>query len=462
MGRLSPDTFRLPVERMREGYYTDAYFNLTRELLIHEDRRPHVLMQVFQKQESMLGGVDEALAIIRRCAGRHRPDGSWEDGWDALEVRALSEGDRIEPRETVLTIEGDYSLFAHLETLYLGCMARRTLVMRNVNAVVRAARGKPILFFPARHDHWLVQTGDGWAAHVAGAIGVSTDAQASWWGGRGVGTVPHGLIAAYGGDTVGAATAFAERYHDAHERHGARRLRERLGRHRARGRRGARRPALGRAPGHQREPHRRRAGGRAAPRPAPRGHADARPAGARALDDAGHRHVRIVVSGGFDAAKIERFEAESTPVDAYGVGSSLLRGGNDFTADVVRVDGRAVRRSGARSARTTAWSASSTSPRSPDELGARDGPGSAWGRSWERAQALPCAIGSSWPPSRPSRSCLPPPARPRRSSPSPPASTTGARWPRGRARTPRASRTAASTPTAGTSRARWAASGPRR
>jgi len=190
VGRLSPDTFRLPVERMREGYYTDAYFNLTRELLIHEDRRPHVLMQVFQKQESMLGGVDEALAIIRRCAGRHRPDGSWEDGWDALEVRALAEGDRIEPRETVLTIEGDYSLFAHLETLYLGCMARRTLVMRNVNAVVRAARGKPILFFPARHDHWLVQTGDGWAAHVAGAIGVSTDAQASWWGGRGVGTVP--------------------------------------------------------------------------------------------------------------------------------------------------------------------------------------------------------------------------------------------------------------------------------
>ena len=215
MGRLSPETFRLPVERMREGYYTDAYFNLTRELLVHEDRRPHVLMQVFQKQESMLGGVDEALAIIRRCAGRHRADGSWEDGWDALEVHALNEGDRIEPRETVLTIEGDYSLFAHLETLYLGCMARRTLVMRNVNAVVRAARGKPILFFPARHDHWLVQTGDGWAAHVAGAIGVSTDAQASWWGGRGVGTVPHGLIAAYGGDTVGAATAFAEHYHDA-------------------------------------------------------------------------------------------------------------------------------------------------------------------------------------------------------------------------------------------------------
>ena len=101
-----------------------------------------------------------------------------------------------------MTIEGDYSLFAHLETVYLGCLARRTLIMRNVREVVDAAGGKPIFYFPARHDHWLVQTGDGWAAHIAGAIGVSTDAQASWWGGRGIGTVPHGLIAAYGGDTV--------------------------------------------------------------------------------------------------------------------------------------------------------------------------------------------------------------------------------------------------------------------
>ena len=129
-------------------------------------------------------------------------------------MHALHEGDEIAPWEPVLQIEGDYALFAHLETVYLGSLARRTRIMRNVREVVEAAGGKPILFFPARHDHWLVQTGDGWAAHVAGAIGVSTDAQASWWGGRGVGTVPHGLIAAFGGDTVAAARAFADRFAD--------------------------------------------------------------------------------------------------------------------------------------------------------------------------------------------------------------------------------------------------------
>src|SRR4051794_24306656 len=210
--RLDPSVFRLPVEKIRSGYYSDQYFNLTKDLLEHDGRRPRVLMQVFQKRESVLGGIDEALAVLRECTGRCLPDGGFDAGWEHLEVHALHEGDRIAPWETVLTIEGDYSLFAHLETVYLGCLARRTLVMRNVDAVVRAARGKQILFFPARHDHWLVQTGDGWAAHVAGAIGVSTDAQASWWGGRGVGTVPHALIAAFGGDTVAAARSFADRY----------------------------------------------------------------------------------------------------------------------------------------------------------------------------------------------------------------------------------------------------------
>ena len=65
-----------------------------------------------------------------------------------------------------------------------------------------------------------------------------------------------------------------------------------------------------------------------------------------ALDAAGHERVRIVVSGGFDAAKIRRFEGLGAPVDSYGVGSSLLRGQNDFTADVVRVEGRELRQGG--------------------------------------------------------------------------------------------------------------------
>jgi len=338
--RLAPDIFRLPVGRIRTGYYSDAYFNYTKALLEAENRHPHVIMQVFQRQDSILGGIDEAIAVLKTSAGSRRPDGRWEPGWDALEVRALYEGDAISPWETVMTIEGDYALFAHLETVYLGCLARRTLIMRNVHEVVEAAAGKPILFFPARHDHWLVQTGDGWAAHVAGAIGVSTDAQASWWGGRGVGTVPHGLIAAYAGDTVTAARAFADRYaaemnvtvlvdFDNDSVTTALEVAEDLG------------PRLWGV--------RLDTSDRLADASLQRLHGDDAPTGVapelvrltrRALDERGFTDVKIVVSGGFTADRIRDFESRGIPVDSYGVGSSLIRGSNDFTADVVLNDGK--------------------------------------------------------------------------------------------------------------------------
>jgi nicotinate phosphoribosyltransferase len=334
--RLDPAIFRLPEVRIRTGYYSDAYFNFTKELLEAEDHRPRILMQVFQKKDALLGGIDEAVAIVKRCAGRYR-NGGWIPGWRELEVHALHEADPIAPYETVMTIEGDYALFAHLETVYLGALARRTLVMRNVRAVVEAARGKPILFMPARHDHWLVQTGDGWAAHTAGAIGVSTDANASWWGGRGVGTIPHGLIAAYGGDTVAAARAFAGRYASTmnvtvlvdftnNSAKTAVEVADALGDD-LWGVRLDTAEALV-------DIGLQEAGGSPGVNPELVRHVR------RALDDAGHQRVRIVASGGFTAEKIAAFEAEGVPVDAYGVGSSLVRGSNDFTADVVMVDGR--------------------------------------------------------------------------------------------------------------------------
>src|SRR6266516_1154449 len=203
--RLPQEIFELPVEKMREGYYTDAYFNHARATLLEDGRRPRVVMQVFQKRDAHRGGIDEAIAILKLCSA----------DWDDLTVHALYDGDRVEPYESVLTIEGDYTSFAQLETLYLGVLARRTLITTNVVRVLEAANGKPIIFMPARHDHYRVQTGDGYAAYVAGQIvgtpiGVTTDEQASWWGGKGVGTVPHALISAYGGDTVLAAERFAE------------------------------------------------------------------------------------------------------------------------------------------------------------------------------------------------------------------------------------------------------------
>ena len=341
--RLPPEIFDLPVEKMRAGYYTDAYFNHARETLLADGRHPNVVMQVFQKRHAYLGGMDEAIAILKLCS----------NGWDGLRVEALYDGDHVDPYETVMTIEGDYTAFAHLETLYLGVLSRRTLITTNVVRVLEAANGKPIIFMPARHDHHRIQTGDGYAAYVAGRvvgapIGVTTDEQASWWGGKGVGTVPHALISAYGGDTVLAARKFADwAPPDLNvvvlvdfENDSPRTAIE-----------------VARALGPRLWGVRLDTSESLVDRSLWDELGDFNPTGVNerlvrkvraVLDDAGFEEVRIVASGGFTVEKIEQFEARGVPVDSYGIGSSLIRGSNDFTADIVVAEGQPAAKVGRR------------------------------------------------------------------------------------------------------------------
>ncbi len=339
--RLDPSIFALPVEKMRSGYYSDKYFVRARDLLLGGGPNPSVIMQVFQKRDSVVAGTDEAIAILKLCL---------TDGYDFgdLEVRSLRDGDRARPWEPVMFVTGPYAAFVHLETLYAGVLARRTRIATNTRAVVEAAWPRPIMFFPARHDHWMVQTGDGWAAHVAGAIGVSTDAQASWWGSSGIGTVPHGLIAAYGGDTVAATKALAEQMPDdvrivSLVDFDNESVTTSL--------------AVARTLGKRLWGVRLDTSGTMVDRCITGEMGDFDPRGVNpplvrkvrdALDRAGFGHVRIVASGGFDAAKIRAFEEAGVPVDSYGVGSSLMRGSFDYTADIVLVEGKPLSKAGRR------------------------------------------------------------------------------------------------------------------
>jgi nicotinate phosphoribosyltransferase len=341
--RLQPEIFDLPVEKMRAGWYTDAYFNHARDTLLQDERRPRVVMQIFQKNDAWLGGMDEAIAILKLCA----------NDFDELEVHALFDGDRIEPHESVMHIEGDYTAFAHLETPMLGTLARRTLITTNVVHVLEAANGKPIIFMPARHDHHRIQTGDGYAAYVAGQImgaeiGVTTNEQASWWGGRSIGTVPHSLIASYGGNTVLASKKFAKwapldmnvtvlvDFENDSVRT-ALEVADALGDRLWGVRLDTSESLVDRALWDEM--------------------GDFTPTGVNerlvekvrtALDERGYERLRIVVSGGFDEEKIRSFEDKAVPVDAYGVGSSLIRGSNDFTGDIVITDGKPSAKVGRR------------------------------------------------------------------------------------------------------------------
>jgi nicotinate phosphoribosyltransferase len=343
--------------RMCEGWLSDRYFLRSAATLAHAGRDPEVTLQIFAKHHGVAAGLYEAVRLLEtQLAGTPRPRPH-----DAITVHTLLDGDVIEPWETVMLVRGPYRAFAHLETPLLGVLARRTLVASNVRRVIDAAAGRPVIFMGARHDDWRVQTPDGYAAMVGGAGSVSSDAGGAWWGARGVGTMPHAIIAAFGGDTVAATLAFT-RYVRAHEPD----VRvvslvdyenDAIGCSLAVAR--AMRAEFGdgvlsgvRVDTSERLVDRALAGAEAR-------YPDQRLTGVNpllvrllrdALDVEGFGDVGIVVSGGFTPRKIERFERDGVPVTAYGVGSSLL-GHNDgaadgllanfdFTADIVELDGR--------------------------------------------------------------------------------------------------------------------------
>lgn len=338
--RYSPQRWRLPVEELRAGFYSAKYFVRTKEILERTGRSRKVLMQVFQKGENTVAcGIDEAIAVLKAAAGAYDGSGEWRCAWDSLTVRALPEGATTRPWETVMTIEGDYTAFAHLESVYLGILADRSGVATKTRRIVEAAAPRDVLFFGDRFKDFRTQSGDGYAAHVGGATSVCTDAHAYAYGGVASGTMPHALIASLDGSTVEAARLFSETFpnvplvalvdyeNDCVETSlaCARALGQRLW--------GVRLDTSEKLVDEslRRDPPADMGG---IPLTGVNRHLAERVRGA--LDAAGFSHVRLIASGGMTPEKVATLKQV---VDAFGVGSSLLKGGIDYTADIVMVDG---------------------------------------------------------------------------------------------------------------------------
>jgi nicotinate phosphoribosyltransferase len=253
--RLPPDVFKLDVERMRRGWYSDKYFERIMRILRQADlqgyrfqgearRLPEVdlssvdvgtmevEMQWFPRRTPfcVLAGVDKALAMLQTCTGYFDDEGQFVNTYDQLEVWAAQDGQLV-PYDgaplhvtPVLRVRGRYRDFAILETPTIGALTRGSRIATNVYEIMCAAAGKPVFFFPARFDAHEIQAMDGYAYRIGvelfnrtqGAhlgILISTDAQGDWWGGAGGGTVAHAAIACFLGDISEAMLAFA-RYVD--------------------------------------------------------------------------------------------------------------------------------------------------------------------------------------------------------------------------------------------------------
>jgi nicotinate phosphoribosyltransferase len=407
--RLPPEVFKLDAERMRRGWYSDHYFNNITYILGTLARQGYrfrgtcpaltaqgvdvsqidignleVDMQYFTRRApfSVVAGVDHALAMFKFCTGYVDERGSFINTFEQLEIDAVQDGTRVVPWEPVMRVRGRYRDFAVLETPTLGALARRTRIATNVYLTLQAARGKPLLFFPARFDIHETQPGDGYAYRIAVDVWnaeqkdnlgtyISTEAQGDWWGEKGGGTVAHAYLLCFlrdtaeamlqvaavlppeikrvalvdvnndcVGDTVKTATAMFGCYRELVD---ARRTDE------------AERYVLF---GVRPDTSGNMVDKSIVPLGDPRldcgvnarlvyNMRQALDTLAAAIDVPPHwqeraqqyfRQVKIVATGGFNPQRIALFEELDVPVDIYGVGSYLFQGeNNDFTADVVRV-----------------------------------------------------------------------------------------------------------------------------
>ena len=331
ISRLTNKTFNFPKE-LGEGFYSANYFLKSRKIVSENLAGHKVTMQWFQRRDnSMLCGVDEAIAILHTFAVRP----------EELVIEALNDGDIIQANEPVLKVTGTYENFGFLESVIDGVLARRSSVATNVKEVLDAAGDTPVFSMADRQDDYLTHVGEGYATYVAGINRVSTDAQGKWWGGHGVGTMPHALIQVCDGDICKAADIYHATFPD-----------EKvtalidynndvitdsllLARHLGETLRAVRVDTSKSLIDHYFDD---------------KDTSGFDPHGVckelifalrKALDDAGFNFVKIIVSSSFTAEKIEEWVKLGVPVDTYGVGTALVNNTTcGFTGDLVMLDGK--------------------------------------------------------------------------------------------------------------------------
>jgi len=332
--RLTNKTFKFD-ERHKEGWFSAVYFLKTKEIAEKKIPDNEVVMQFFQKDDAVLCGTDESIALLHTFA----------DNPEELEIHSLKDGDKISPFETVLTVKGPYQAFGFLEGVIDGILARRTSVATNVYNMVKAGRAsgkqKPIIFMGDRDDHYTQQAGDGYAAYIGGSTAQATHAMNEWWGKNGMGTMPHALIQLFKGDTVAAAKAYHEVYpeddltvlvdYNNDVITDALKVADEFG------------DTLNcvrlDTSGNMVDKYFLRNAhllGKFDPRGV---NPELIFALREALDKEGYQHVKIMASGGLTEEKIRMFENRNVPVDLYGVGRNLLDINIGFTGDNVILNG---------------------------------------------------------------------------------------------------------------------------
>ncbi|MBR3259188.1 MAG: nicotinate phosphoribosyltransferase [Mycoplasmataceae bacterium] len=316
--------------------YVANYFFIAEKLISKYKPDSIVTMQFFQRKENaILCGINEALDFLKKNTDTKK-----------YKIKYLPEGSKIKSLEPVLELEGHYKDFGIFEGVIDGILARSTSIATNAWECIQAAKGKEIIYMGDRADHYINQEIDGHAVEVAGLKKHSTMAGSRMNEDVIFGSIPHVLIQQFDGNLVEAMKAYKETFPDEKELIALvdfsndvikdslsvlKVFKEKLY--------GVRVDTSKNMIDHMfdNDENRSKYNG-VNPEQIKRLR--------KALDENNGKHVKIIVSSGFNPEKISLFEKENTPVDVYGVGNFILKINIGFTCDAVKNNGKEIAKEG--------------------------------------------------------------------------------------------------------------------
>ncbi|AXE60828.1 nicotinate phosphoribosyltransferase [[Mycoplasma] phocae] len=308
------------------------YFFKTEKIAKKLRKNNIVTLQFFQRNNDVkLCGMNEVLELLAKNTNTEK-----------YTIRYLPEGSIINDREVVLELEGPYYEFGIWEGMIDGILARQSSIATNAYHIIKAAKNKFVISMADRADHYRNQVNDGYAIRVGGIKNHSTMVSSNYDSQHTFGSMPHALIQMFEGDIVKACRAYKKTFPEANlfalvdfnndvitdslsclkafgkDLHGVRidtskSMRDRMF--------AENEDEFGVTVKQVKNLR-------------------------KALDEHNGKHVKIIVSSGFDAKRIAEFEEQKAPVDIYGVGASLLKIWVNFSADATKLDGKKIAKAG--------------------------------------------------------------------------------------------------------------------
>ncbi|WP_434414666.1 nicotinate phosphoribosyltransferase [symbiont of Argiope bruennichi] len=307
-----------------------TYFLETQKVAKNLNLDNIITFQYFQRTNNVcLCGINEAVNLIKMVD-------------KSIEVYALKDGDIINNNTPVLKLVTTYYKGIIFENTINGILSRQSSIATNCYWVVKylEPKKKDIIFMADRCDHYINQPNDGYAAYVGGIRLFSSKSEIQKINEKLplYGSIPHSFIQLNDGDILKSCENYLKFYkkiiclidYNNNVIDDALKVAKKF---------------RGKITGFRVDTSIKLIDKFFLNNPKYKNFQRSKLKGTnpelifalrKKLDENNFKKIKIVVSSGFNLKKIKYFEENNVPVDAYGVGRSLLKNICDFTCDAVK------------------------------------------------------------------------------------------------------------------------------